>query len=134
MALINKLSAIGDAIREKTGKEDLIKLDDMPTEIGNLANVSIEDKLLDGSLTGEYTNNRISRVAGHRFRASKITMFSSTSITAIDAYAFYGATNLIEINIPNLTTIEQTGFQMCSSLKKVNFPKVTGTIGAFAFS
>lgn len=33
MALINKLSAIGEAIREKTGKEDLLTLDEMPVEI-----------------------------------------------------------------------------------------------------
>ena len=33
MALIDKLSAIGDAIREKTGKEDLLTLDQMPGEI-----------------------------------------------------------------------------------------------------
>ena len=33
MALINKLNAIGDAIREKTGKEDLLTLDQMPDEI-----------------------------------------------------------------------------------------------------
>lgn len=33
MALTDKLSAIGDAIRIKTGKTDLIPLDQMPTEI-----------------------------------------------------------------------------------------------------
>lgn len=33
MALINKLNAIGDAIREKTGKTDLLTLEQMPTEI-----------------------------------------------------------------------------------------------------
>lgn len=33
MALIDKLSAIGDAIREKTGKDDLLTLDEMPAEI-----------------------------------------------------------------------------------------------------
>lgn len=33
MALINKLSAIGDAIREKTGKTELLTLDQMPVEI-----------------------------------------------------------------------------------------------------
>ena len=33
MALIDKLYAIGDAIRERTGKTDLIPLDDMPAEI-----------------------------------------------------------------------------------------------------
>lgn len=33
MALTNKLSAIGDAIREKTGKTELLTLDQMPVEI-----------------------------------------------------------------------------------------------------
>ena len=33
MALTDKLTAIGDAIREKTGKSDLLTLDQMPTEI-----------------------------------------------------------------------------------------------------
>ena len=34
MALIDKLTAIGDAIREKTGSRELIPLPDMPNEIG----------------------------------------------------------------------------------------------------
>lgn len=36
MALINKLSAIGNAIREKTGKTDLLTLDQMPQEISSI--------------------------------------------------------------------------------------------------
>ena len=36
MALTDKLSAIGDAIRAKTGKTDLIPLDQMPTEIASI--------------------------------------------------------------------------------------------------
>lgn len=36
MALTNKLSAIGDAIREKTGKTDLMTLDEMPVEIASI--------------------------------------------------------------------------------------------------
>ena len=37
MALINKLSAIGNAIREKTGKENLLTLDQMPEEIRGIS-------------------------------------------------------------------------------------------------
>lgn len=33
MALIEKLSAIGEPIRTKTGKTDLLTLDEMPTEM-----------------------------------------------------------------------------------------------------
>lgn len=36
MALINKLNAIGDAIREKTGKTELLTLDEMPVEIKSI--------------------------------------------------------------------------------------------------
>lgn len=37
MALINKLSAIGDSIRAKTGKTELLTLDEMPTEINSIS-------------------------------------------------------------------------------------------------
>ena len=36
MALTDKLSAIGNAIREKTGGTDLLTLDQMPAEIANI--------------------------------------------------------------------------------------------------
>jgi hypothetical protein len=36
MALIEKLSAIGNAIREKTGKADKLSLDQMPVEIASI--------------------------------------------------------------------------------------------------
>lgn len=36
MALIDKLNAIGNAIREKTGKTDKLTLDEMPTEIASI--------------------------------------------------------------------------------------------------
>lgn len=37
MALIDKLNAIGDAIREKTGKTNKLTLDEMPTEIASIS-------------------------------------------------------------------------------------------------
>ena len=36
MALTDKLTAIGNAIREKTGGTDLLTLDQMATEISNI--------------------------------------------------------------------------------------------------
>ena len=36
MALIDKLNAIGDAIRAKTGKSDKLTLDQMPSEIAGI--------------------------------------------------------------------------------------------------
>lgn len=48
MALIEKLSAIGDAIREKTGKADKLSLDQMPVEIASIISGS------DGGASGIY--------------------------------------------------------------------------------
>ena len=36
MALTDKLSSIGNAIRAKTGKEEMFTLDQMPTEIAGI--------------------------------------------------------------------------------------------------
>lgn len=36
MALIEKLTAIGEAIRAKTGKSDLLTLEQMPVEIASI--------------------------------------------------------------------------------------------------
>ena len=65
MALTDKLTAIGDAIREKTGKNDLLALDQMPDEIRNISSgggTGIEPIVLTGDqpyacagyLGGEY--------------------------------------------------------------------------------
>ena len=53
MALTNKLSAIGDAIREKTGKSELLTLDAMPGEIASIetgggGSIEVEPIVLTG--------------------------------------------------------------------------------------
>ena len=52
MALTNKLSAIGDAIRNKTGKSALLTLDQMPREIESIE-TGEKEKVL--TKLGEYT-------------------------------------------------------------------------------
>ncbi len=56
MALTNKLSAIGDSIRAKTGKTELLTLDEMPTEIDSISG-SAEPVIeaLDITTNGTYT-------------------------------------------------------------------------------
>ena len=54
MALTNKLSAIGDAIREKTGGTDLLTLDQMATEISNIQGGGTVEELTITS-NGTYT-------------------------------------------------------------------------------
>lgn len=76
MALINKLSAIGDAIREKTGKEDKLSLDQMATEIASIetgggfpqkfyeADFILEDNSVSGVVCTISTGLSVNYVAG----------------------------------------------------------------------
>ena len=59
MALINKLTTIADAIREKTKKSDLLTLDQMADEIRNLSSES----LLKPGDYPDYIRKEINRVA-----------------------------------------------------------------------
>jgi hypothetical protein len=142
MALTDKLSAIGDAIREKTGKEELIKLDDMPAEIasittggGDVVDTTVEDGFLDNSLTGVYTNNRIKVLEAHRLRGSKLTAFNSTSLETVYSYGFYQSANLEEINAPNINSLTSgSAFMYCYALKRVDFPKLRNAISGSVFN
>lgn len=50
MALINKLTAIADSIREKTGKTDVLTLDQMPLEIAGIqTGVELNFKVVGGT-------------------------------------------------------------------------------------
>lgn len=51
MALTDKFSAIGDAIREKTGKSDLLTLDAMPVEIASITTGGGGNEPTDEELT-----------------------------------------------------------------------------------
>ena len=61
MALTNKLTAIADAIRGKTGKTDALTLDQMPIEIDSISTAT--EILLKPSEYPDYVRTEINRVA-----------------------------------------------------------------------
>ena len=62
MALTNKLSAIGNAIREKTGGTALLTLDQMPTEISNIQGGGTVEEL---TITSNGTYNPPAGIDGY---------------------------------------------------------------------
>lgn len=108
MALTDKLTAIADAIRAKTGETGTMTLDEMPSEIesisGGGADHSIEDGIITRSISGAYSNNRI---------------------TTVGVCAFLGCFNLTAIDFPNVTELKRNAFESCKSLQTINLPKVT---------
>lgn len=123
MALINKLNAIGDAIRNKTGKSDLLTLEQMPIEIeaietgGGAAELPEEVFKITGDCSYRFSNggwdwflkdykNKITTEkitdAARMFAVSHIEEipfdlnFEHTTYKSMD-YLFYMATELKEI-------------------------------------
>lgn len=109
MALTDKLVAIADAIREKTGKTDKMTLNQMAVEIDEIAsgNTEVEDALLTRTLTS-YENDRI---------------------TELGRYGLQGMLLLETVSLPNLVKAPIDAFADCKALKHVSLPKYTGLQG-----
>ncbi len=112
MSVNEKMTAIADAIRGKTGKTDALTLEQMATEItgietGGGGDTTIEDGLIQNTLTSYY-NDRI---------------------TFVSAYAFYQKTALTDLSLPNLISAGRDAFNNCSLTGVVNLPKFTGASG-----
>jgi surface protein len=113
MALTNKLSAIGDAIREKTGTTDLLKLDEMPTAIANIE-----------SGGGKYAPRWLT------FRGYKgtelndeIANLDTSNMTSMYAM-FYQCMDLKEVNLKHFNTSKVTNmeymFYFCDKLTSLD--------------
>lgn len=98
-------------IRNKTGDTNQIAWDfakgfgDAVDAItGGGANHSVEDAIITRSISGAYSNDRI---------------------TTIGVCAFLGCQTLTAIDLPNVTQVKRNAFELCKSLQTINLPKVT---------
>lgn len=128
MALINKLTAIADAIRGKTGKTEEMTLDQMVTEIdgiqtGGGGDTTNEDMLLSGELT-DYTNDRVKTIGNAVFYGNKtLVNVSFPNLESVTTnYVFEGCEKLKVINMPSLRILTSAGFcRNCKALELINF-------------
>lgn len=136
MALIDKLNAIGDAIRAKTGKYDLLTLDQMPLEIEGITGGGGDDvakSIVDKSIAS-YSDSTVTTVGGYSFvDCDKMTSVSVPSATTLGNYAFSSCGALSSVNIPSVTTLGQYAFNACTSLETISGGEVTAT-GNYSFT
>lgn len=111
MALTDKLNAIGNAIRQKTGKTEKLTLDEMPTEIAGI------------ETGGGGTNTESEELAS--FLANTMTVLDNSLVTTLRTRVCQAATKLITVNLPNVTSLGAYAFYQCSNLKTVTLPKLT---------
>lgn len=110
------MSYTANRIRNKTGGTDQIAWDSTKgfgdavdaISSGGGANHSIEDAIITRSISGAYSNDRI---------------------TEVGVGAFSGCQNLTAIDLPNVTQIKGNAFESCVRLSTINLPKVTALDG-----
>ena len=108
MALTDKLSAVADAIRNKTGKTGSMTLDQMPAQINSITTVSGTNK------TAEIAAKTI----------TEITEADLNGISGIAAEAFKNCYNLTTVSFPRpLISIGSQAFYRCTALVNLNFKK-----------
>ena len=132
MALISKLENIGNAIREKTGKEDKLTLDEMAVEIAAIETGGGSAELPEEAfkITGDCTY-RFSFNGWNWFINTYGNKITTENITNID-HLFQNCNTLTEIpfdiNISNNCKALTNVFHM--STKLTNLPLIKGTLSA----
>lgn len=136
MAITDKLKAIADAIRSKTGKTEMLTLDNMPTEIEAIevgGDGGLIDGIIDRSISGEYVNNNVKSVGTQVFRGcANLVSISFPNATSISSSAFYDCPSLVSIDIPKATSLSSRSFELCSSLKSAYLPNVA-SLSSYVF-
>ena len=139
-ALDASLTAVADAIREKTGKSATMTLAEMPTEIGNISDgTDIIAALLEGTAIDLADDKATSIRAqtfgtttnGPDYKTSLIHSIKCSNVETIYIYAFSRCTGLISADFPKCKTVGGSAFYYCSALKSVNLPELI-TVGISA--
>lgn len=113
MALTDKLSAIGDAIRAKTGETGLLRLDEMPTAIAGIQTGGGGDDDLVAYFKDELVEYRV-----------------PDEVTTLPENAFAERDNLVKVDLNKVTTLKSNSFYSCNGLVDVDFSKVEYIYGA----
>ena len=115
------MKAIADAIRGKTGKDELILPADMPVEI-------------DGIKVGDDKWKQLAEIIVGR-KNSKVSIdLTGLDIISISEYAFSNLPNMDSILIPNnVTNIGEYAFFNCISLHSILLPNELENIYSCAF-
>lgn len=110
-ALDAAMTYTADRIRNKTGDTNQIAWDSakgfgdaVDAITGGGADHSAEDAIITRSISGAYSNDRI---------------------TTVGVGTFLGCQALTAIDFPNVTQVKRNAFEACNHLQTINLPKVT---------
>lgn len=90
-------------------------------------------ELVEGTLV-KFANEDITSIAAHKFRGSSLETIDCPNVTEIGDYAFNECKSLKNLTVNPTTDIGNHTFRYCSSLETIDFPLLSGSIGASCFS
>lgn len=102
-----KMTAIADAIRAKTGGTEPLTLDGMATAIEGISG------------GGDGAENVAALLM------DTLTTLDNSIVTSLRSRACQGATKLITVNLPLVTSLGSYAFYQCSALETAKLPKLT---------
>lgn len=140
MALIEKLENIGNAIRTKTGKTDLLTLDEMVTEIGN-----IETGGSGGGDVSEYFNTEITSNTSNSLNTSLLTQLVKklpsislgSGVTSLQsAFMYFKGDTIPQLNTSKVTNMSSMFFHAdnIKTIPLIDTSNVTNMSGMFMHS
>lgn len=129
------LTDIANAIRNKNGSSDTYKPSEMASAISSITtgDTTIEDGLLNKTLSGDYVNDRVTTIGYGSLSGQKsLTSISLPNLIRVEERALFNCAGATTINMPNVEYIGNYGVASCGTLTEVYLPKVI-TLGTSAF-
>lgn len=124
MALTDKLTAIGDAVREITGGTALIPLDDMPDEIRSAGSGGGDVKV--GVITPAANTQTLT--IEHGYGSTDYNFFMIAAMDSVASYskAVYSASAL---NVSNQNSIASLSFEYRGTVEGIQTTRASGNFG-----
>lgn len=93
-----------------------------------------EDGIIQKTISGAYTNSRVTKVASYVFMSNySLTAIDFPNVISVNESAFYGCSNVASANFPKLNVVGQYAFYGCRKLKTISLP-MASSIGGNAFN
>lgn len=128
LVLVKKptIRKITNAIRAKTGRDTKFGINSIADEIESIR--SLED-----APTFEYSNEYATKIGSRTFyEMEELVSVNAPLVTEVEEGAFWYCSNLTDVNLPALTKLGHNAFRDCASLVNFDFSNIT-SIGARTF-
>ena len=125
------ITPTGEITITENGTYDVTEYASVNVSIPNNT-TELEDMFINHTMSGDYTNDRVTSVGLGTFSNSGLTSVSFPNVTDVKSYAFYNNSKLTTINIPNMTSCGEYSFYG-NNMADLEFLKLT-TVGNYSFT